>query len=224
MRKRRLFSWLTPLWLLACGIMIFYWRYDTNPDKNQKPHTFSEIQRTIGVMVIVDKYFATEFGPRPEDWAREIVGGASKFFEHWVGVRLILCQYISWPDGVLVNLEQFEAMPKSICDIKLGLTTTKMYQDGEQVSGKSDKDMVILSIRQLGLLHQLFAHELSHLFGAEDINERGFLMYHTDSLGRGWKIDDETWRTLVRNKFQDFDKIQIWRKLDRKLRELAKGF
>lgn len=213
MRQKRFVTILTVPLLLALGITLFFWGYDKSfREEFRDAHTFRKIQRTIGVMVITDKYFAAEFGPRPENWAREIVGGASIFFEKYVGVRLTLCQYQVWSDGALTNLEQLETTPKNICDIKLGLTVSKMYQDGEQVSGKSDKDMIILSIRQLGLFHQLFAHELGHLFGAEDKNEPGSLMYHIDSLNRGWKLDEETWHILVRNKFQDFDKTQVFRK------------
>ncbi len=213
MGRKRLITVLTVPLVLALGLASFYWGYDKSwREELNQPHTFSEIHRTIGILVIADRSFREQFGPRPQDWAQEIVNGASKIFEQWIGLRLIICGYQEWPYSTLKDLGQLETVPKGICDVKLGLTSERMYEDGEQVSGKSARDAVILAIRGLGPLHFLFAHEFGHLFGADDKNESGLLMYHTDSEGRTDKLDDETWHILVRNKFRDFDKNRIFRK------------
>lgn len=213
MVRKRQVTIVTALLVLALGLVVFYWGYDKSwREELNQPHTFSEIHRTIGILVVADRSFEEQFGPRPEDWAREIVNGASRIFEQWIGLRLVICGYQKWSYGALVDLDQLETTPKGICDVKLGLTSEKMYEDGEQLSGKADKDAVILAVRRLGPLHFLFAHELGHLFGADDKDESGLLMYHTDSEDRGDNLDPDTWHILVRNKFCDFDKNRIFRK------------
>lgn len=230
MRKRKFFTILSIPLGISLALALAYVFYDTVRGYKESlsgPHEYRETNRDVNVMLVADSTFVHKNGK--ENWHSEaefLLGMASKVFEHQIGLKLVVCDFVEWPEQSSLNLRTLDRFPKGRCDIKLGLTDIQLYKDdgsGKPIAGKAAYwehlptgvyDSAMITSKFNFYLDLLIAHEIAHLFGAEDLGETKAGLVMTRYWSKmGPKFDEDNWHILVRNKYKDFHKDKVFRRI-----------
>lgn len=177
--------------------------------------------RTVRLKIVVDE----ELRRRPA-WSVEVrrwVNSCSPFFEENFGLRLQIQHLGLWSsDNIKYCLADLFAdlstkVERGDCDIVVGVTA--------QISGMSEPNglasylrgyAIIRRLPRSGLNKRAFIHELCHLFGAVDLEEKISIMNKTNNY---LHCDRFTRRIVVAHKDRRFDGTSSW--LDPEAREFA---
>lgn len=234
MAKRRFFTiWSIPLFggLILGLVYLFYDKKGFWEEFHSRPHEYTVPDRTLEVMVAADSTFVDKY-PKGnwQNEAQRLIEAASKIFEKQVGIKFAVCDFIEWPREYTLFLRTLDRYPKGRCDIKLGIVDVPLYRDkdgliyvlGEATSDDSETyelptgvyDSVRISTKFDKPLHLILAHEIAHLFGAEDrIKEYAGTLMARPIKYMGPKFDEKSWHIVVRNKYKDFQKDRIFRRI-----------
>src|SRR3989344_1357981 len=169
---------------------------------------FSKIDRIVVAKLVPDRSF---IGKREqEEWAGEIsriLKAASGIFEREFGIRIIGGDFEIWRDAA--EMADIKKLLRDVkygpCDVIICFTKRELDFDDKVSLGLSiEKAVILKSGNNLKEQRQILAHEIAHLFFAQDYNGKGLMNFSIEESNE--EIDILNWRIIIRNKYRDFHK------------------
>ena len=167
----------------------------------------SQSLRTVNIKVAVDEEYRSRKMWRFE--IKRLISESSKDFEKYFGIRFRINKFDHWfsDNSRESTLELLNDLRKKVfkrdCDIVLGFTSQPSLKYDFSGAATYLHDYIVLrKLRSEVAMKSMLSHELSHLFGAADLNEKGSIM-HGKNLGH--ESDKFTTRIILLNKNRNFN-------------------
>jgi tetratricopeptide (TPR) repeat protein len=163
--------------------------------------------RTVKIKIAPDEEFRND-----EAWPmliRRLVKDSSSDFEKHFGIRFEINTFDAWLSDnsrkttfELLN-DLRKKVPKGDGDIVLGFTSQhRVKHDASGVAAYLQGYIVLRKLEQESAMKLLLKHELLHLFGAADLNERSSIM---NGKNVGPELDEFTKKIVLLNKHRNFN-------------------
>jgi hypothetical protein len=167
--------------LLGCLILSCLCLFALGRSADRKP----ELTRTIKVKIAVDEEWRKRPGGVYE--IRKWMASASKFFEQNFGLRLEITKVVPWASdntkGSLIALcpDLYKKVDRGDCDIVVGCTyQIPGHSEPGGVAAYLHGYILIRRVRSNSMNRLALIHELCHLFGAVDLEEKKSIMSVSD--------------------------------------------
>lgn len=170
-----------------------------------------EVTRTIKVKIAVDEEWRKRPGGMYE--IRKWMASASKFFEQYFGLRLEVAKVVPWASdntkGSIIALcsDLYSKVDRGDCDIVVGCTyQIPSASEPGGVAAYLHGYILIRRVRNSHMNRLTFIHEICHLFGAVDLEEKKSIMSVSDPE---LACDEFTSRIVRLHKDRRFDRAHF---------------
>lgn len=167
----------------------------------------TQLSRTVNLRVAADEEFRSNKNWRLE--IKRLVAASSKVFEESFGIRFEIKSFKSWISDNSQN-STFDLLndlrrkiPQGECDAVVGFTS--QFDLKYDLIGAASYLRAYVLLRKMksdSLMIKMLTHELCHLFGAIDVDEKGSIM---DKENPGQKFDAFTTQIILLNKYRNFN-------------------
>jgi tetratricopeptide (TPR) repeat protein len=167
----------------------------------------TQLLRTVNLRAAADEEFRSNKNWRLE--IRRLIADSSKVFEESFGIRFEINNFKSWTSDNSQNStldllnDLRRKIPQGECDAVVAFTSQlRLKHDLIGVASYLRGYVLLRKMKSDLLMTKMLTHELCHLFGALDLDEKGSIM---DKENQGQNFDSFTTQIILLNKYRNFN-------------------